>query len=120
MQWIEQLSNMDRHAILAATSHATIDIDFNLCDEAFAIAEKIFKDLDAVQNGEIPNGYAVLIPEDHHRAIWAATCAIVEDIHAPLDNLNGGQWDQLDNIHNIINMWTVEATEEASEAPAMR
>lgn len=119
MQWIEQLTDIDRKAILAATSHSTIDIDFDLSDDEYAVAMKIFNDLDRVQNGEIPDGYAVAIPEDHHRAIWAATCAIVNDIHAPLDNLTGEQWDQLDTVHNVINMWGHEP-EEPAEAPAMR
>lgn len=115
MQWIEQLDDIDRKAILAATSHATIDLDFILSDTEFAVAEKIFNDLDNVQNGDLPSGYANIIPETHQRSIWAAMCAFVEDIHPPLDNLNGEQWEQLDAIHEIINMWG-----ESAKAPAMR
>jgi hypothetical protein len=119
MQWIEQLNDTERKAILAATSHSTIDFDFILSDTEFTVAEKIFNDLDRVQNSEIPAGYAVVIPESHHRAIWAATCASVNDIHAPVDNLSGEQWDQLDTVHNVINMWGREV-EEPADALAMR
>lgn len=108
---IGQLRDIDRKAIIAATSHSTIGIDFILSDDEYAVAMKIFNDLDRVQNGKIPEGYAVAIPESHHRAIWAATCALVNDIHTPLDNLIGEQWDQLEAVHKFINFWDCEPHE---------
>ncbi len=108
MQWIEQLTDIERKAILAATSHVTIDLDFTLSDDEFAVAEQIFNDLNAVQDGQLAQGYAERIPDDMHRAIWAAACAFSEDVHAPVDNLSSEDWDRLDALHKTLNMWGLE------------
>lgn len=108
MQWLEELDDIERKAILAATSHATIDFDFDLSDEEFEVAERIFTDLNAVQDGNPPQGYAERIPVDMHRSIWAAACAFARNIHAPVDNLSSIEWERLDDLHARLDVWGLE------------
>lgn len=37
--------------------------------------------------------------QDEIVAVWAALCAMVEDVHAPQDNLTEAQWAAAERLH---------------------
>jgi hypothetical protein len=49
------------------------------------------------QQEPIEPGELVLVPEDIY-IIFAALAAMVEDIHAPQDNLTASQWDRAEAL----------------------
>lgn len=119
MNWVSNLTETERKVILASTSHVIEGFDFILSESEFTLADQVFLDLDEVQNGKAPQGYAMKIPDGLHKAIWAASCAFAQDVHAPIDNLSEDDWQQLERFHVGLNMWGIDDEVAGPHSPTI-
>lgn len=117
MEWLANLSEIERKVILAATSHATLEFDFNLTAEEWESAEAAFQSVNSYIDGNEAVNLCANIPDQYRKPIWAALTAFVEDVHAPLDNLDNDEWTKMDVLHEALDNWDCDIAVKNSLSP---